>query len=538
MPFKIIEHNEKIAKTEKFLRQPGSGGALSVCLVYPNRYFVGMSNLGFLSIFRQISETPDYFCDRAFLPDSDILSLYKNSRRKLMGLRSEKPLQEFDIIAFSISFEMDYLNIPRILELAGIPPLREKRNAFHPLIMAGGAAVSLNPEIISDFIDVFAIGEAEEILPGMLETVKSSGNKDRSSLLEEMAGIPGVYVPSLYNIEYDDNGFIADVKTGAGAVFPVKRQTIRQLPADSHSCIVTSETEFSDIFLVEMSRGCPYSCNFCCLNLYAPYRVRRFEDIISSIDQGRNLTSKFGLLGAAVGSHPRLGDILEHIVNIGGIVSFSSLRADVLKPEIIGRLYDLGQRTITLAPETGSDDLRKNINKTLKNEDILRTAGTALDAGFMEIRLYFMAGLPGETPEDMDAAAGLISEVDVLAKRKGAKIVASVNQFVPKPGTAFEMEAFTPTKEVQERMKRMQKPFLKGSAVEFRVENPREMFLQAFLSRGGRSWGKYLLDNGNLSMSALGAKFRNAEDPSPDSLVFSKLDKDSIPPWRIIENIL
>ncbi|MCE1247141.1 MAG: B12-binding domain-containing radical SAM protein [Firmicutes bacterium] len=534
MPFKIIEHNEKLAKTEKYLRQPGKGGAVSVCLVYPNRYYVGMSNLGFLSIFRQISEHPDYFCDRAFLPDPDILPLYKNSRRKLMGLLSEKPIQEFDIIAFSVSFEMDYLNIPKILELAGIPCGRRERNSFHPLIIAGGAAVSLNPEIISDYTDVFAIGEAEDILPQILDKYRDYGGKKRDGLYESFAEIPGVYIPSLYEVTYDSGGFITDVKTKSGARYPVKRQMVKNLPEDSHSAIVTPETEFSDIFLVEMSRGCPYSCNFCCLNLYSPYRVRKFEDIIASIDQGRNVTGKFGLLGAAVGSHPRLGDILCHIEKIGGTVSFSSLRADVLKPEIIGKLYELGQRTVTLAPETGSDQLRKSINKTLKNEDILRTAGIALDKGFMEIRLYFMAGLPGETDEDMDAAAELIGGVETLAKQKGAKVIASVNQFVPKPGTAFEREAFSPTKEIHERMKRMQKPFLKGSAVEFRVENPREMFLQAFLSRGGRSWSKYIAEYRSLSVSALGSKLRRVDDPTPDSLVFERIEDGKIPPWGII----
>jgi len=534
MPYEIIRHNENLLKKEKQLEKFGFGGRIKVCLVYPNTYHVGMSNLGFLTIYRQINSMPDFFCDRAFLPDPHILKMYKKGKRKLIALISEKPLQEFDILAFSISYELDYINLLRILDLAGIPLLSKDRDESFPLIIAGGAAVSINPEIIADFVDIFVAGEGEEVLERLLPFLGENIDNERFELLEGLTAISGVYAPSLYEIKYNKNGFIKDIVNPTGAPMPIERQVVRRLPGFTHSTIITPNTEFSDSFLIEISRGCPYSCGFCSVGGKGrPYRKRSLDLIKKSVDAGFEMTGRIGLLGAAVANHPRLMEILEYVEVRGGKVSFSALRADALKPGMVQSLFRLGQKTITLAPEVGSQRLRSSINKTMKNEDILRVASQALDAGFREIRVYFMVGLPGETNEDVESSIAMISSLESMARKYGGRVVVSLNQFIPKPGTAMELAPLLTEKAAIERIKRMEEPFLNNLVVEFRVESLKEMFLQAFLCRAPRTWSKYLLNYYMKAFSTMASKLKKIKDPSIDSLIFMPVPPEIEPPWRI-----
>jgi len=534
MPYEIIKHNEILLKQEKHLFKSKREAMFNVCLVYPNTYFVGMSNLGFQSIYRRINSSPDFFCDRAFYPDSRILQLYKKSKRNLISILSERPLQEFDIIAFSISYETDYINVLRILELAGIPALSKDRDESHPLVIAGGAAVSINPEVIADFVDVFVIGEGERPLDQLLSIFLDYASSGKKELIVKSACIPSVYVPSLFEIKYDNKGFIQDVQSHHNAKYPVKRNIMESVSGEVHSNILTQNTEFADTFLIEVSRGCPFSCKFCCVNLNKPYRYVDFDEIIKSIDMGLSLTKRIGLLGAAVGNHPHLKEILRYIERKGGNVSFSSVRADVLDPDVVELFYKLGQRTITIAPEVGSDRLRRSINKSMKNRDVIRLVNIALDTGFREIRLYFMLGLPGEMGEDIRESVNLLSSTRALVSNKGGRIVVSLNQFIPKPGTEFENEPLIHLREISKRIKKLKKPFAGDRMVEFRDESLNEMFLQAFLSRGNRRFSKYILDNYRDSISKMSGKIRRLDDPSIESLVYSPIPEGKTPPWKII----
>lgn len=533
MPFEIIRHNENLIKEEIHLTRFSAGGSVRMCLVYPNTYFAGMSNLGFLSVYEKVNTTQDFFCDRAFLPDNKILTLYNRSRRKLMALSSEIPVQEFDVVGFSISYEPDYINFLKIMELAGIPLLSSGRDESHPLIIAGGAAVSLNPEIISDFVDLFVIGEGEKVLEKLLPLIKELTHKSRREFFREASTIPGVYVPSLYKIEYDKKGFITGADYPDGTPFPVQKQ-LADLPGFARSCIITPNTEFSSTFLVEISRGCPYNCHFCCVGGKGkPYRQSDFQLIKDSIDEGMKHTDRVGLLGAAVASHPHFADILDYIESKGGKVSFSSIRADALKPGMIAKLHNLGQKTITLAPETGSDILRKKINKTMKSGDMYRAAAEALDVGFTEIRVYFMVGLPGETMKDMDDSISMISTLQEMAGKYGAKIFVSLNQFVPKPGTEFERSPLLNMDEAFARVKKMQEPFV-NSPVAFKVESLKEMFLQAFLCRAPRFWKEYLLKFHKKAASTMASKLLKMKDESLHSLIFEEIGEDNSPPWEVL----
>jgi radical SAM superfamily enzyme YgiQ (UPF0313 family) len=537
MSFEIIRHNEKLRKSEKHLKHAGSGGKFNVCLVYPNTYYAGMSNLGFQSIFRQIADSPDFYCDRAFLPDSDMIPLYRTSKRKLVALESEKPLQEFDFIAFSISYEPDYFNILRILELAGIPLSSRDRGKGWPVILAGGEAVSINPEVISEFIDFFVIGEGEQPLAQLLDIIAAEDWQDREELLFKTAQVQGVYVPSFYKIEYDDRGFISNVNAEPGVSFPVQRSVACDLEEFTSSVILTPNTEFSDTFLVEISRGCPFSCAFCCVSLHhKPYRCAKLESLVNKISEGLEYTKKIGLLGAAVGSYPYLETILDEIKNRGGQVSFSSLRADVLKPGLLKKLNELGQNLLTLAPETGSDKLRRFINKTLTNEQIYRTAEDALKSGFKDIRLYFMLGLPNETDDDIDAGIEMIKKINEKTGKIGGRVFVSINQFVPKPGTALELCPLEEEETVIKKVKKVESVFFNNPAVNVKVESLKEMQVQAFLGRGNRSWSVYLKNLYHKAPSTAASKIMKMrkKDPSIESLLFKPVETDKLPPWKVV----
>lgn len=537
MSFEIIQHNLKLLDAEKHLFSHKTSGDISVCLVYPNNYYAGMSNLGFLKVYSIINEIPEFFCDRAFLPDSKIMKIYGKSRRKLLSMAAEKPLQEFHILAFSISYEPDFLNIPKILDLSGIPILAKDRKKSYPLLIAGGAAVSINPEIVSSIFDLIIPGEAEEILQKVLELYGRGGFNDKQAYIQEAAHISGVYAPSLFHISYDINGCISHVDNPHNLEFPVKMNRTRLLRSPAFSSIITNETEFSGIFLVEISRGCPFNCSFCHIGSSGAYRKVPMNEVIQAIDMGMKHTCKIGLLGAAVGSHPQLMDILNYIDGKKGQVSFSSLRADVLEPKLIQIFKKLGQNTITLAPESGSENLRKILNKKMTNRQIMDVTQRALEAGFKEIRLYFMTGIPGETLEDIEQTIDLIAKIDYAAKQKGAKILVSLNQFVPKPGTQLELFPLEKEETVYDKIALIKQPFLKSSAVEFKVESLKEILLQGFLARANRSMADFLLNNYSKAPSAFAAKIKKAalKKPEFESLLYQNISLQQTPPWRVLQ---
>lgn len=538
MSWKIIEKYRRILEQEEGSTPKRRGGKLTVCLVYPNRYSVAMSNLGFQTVHALLNSESDILCERAFLPDSDDLREYRRSGTSLLSLESQKPLSSFDIVAFSVSFESDYLNIPVIFDLASIPALAADRTVSHPIVMGGGAALFLNPEPVADFLDFICVGEAETILPPLLDLIRSEGTGDRGSFLAGVAALPGIYVPSLYEMEYDGPRIVS-----RRALCGAPEQVARSWMADPDgratvSEILTPGTEFSGMYLVEVSRGCGRGCRFCAAGfIYHPYRQRSLEAVKDAVAEGLMHRRKIGLVGAAVSDFREIGDLCRHILAEGGTVSVSSLRIDRLDEGMIEVLKASGHKTVALAPEGGSQRIRDLINKNLTEEQILAACDLLIGHDILNLKLYFIIGLPTETMEDLEEMVllvGKIRERVIAAAKKNKRlgdIILSVNPFVPKPFTPFQWCGMEELPSLEKKLKYLQQSVGKLSNVRLISESPKDAWLQALLSRGDRRLSSFLLRAAELGNWKRAAR---AFDPDPHLLVHRTIPLDEMLPWDVI----
>lgn len=453
----------------------GRGGALSVCLVYPNRYHTAMSSLGFQAVHRLFNDQPDTVCERAFLPDREELAEYARSGATLLSLESGRPLSDFAVVAFSVSFEPDFINIPHILRLARIPELAAGRGESAPLILGGGAACFLNPEPAAPFFDLFVLGEGEVLIPTLCSFLLARAGSRRAGLLAAAAELPGIYVPSLPSRR------------------PVARLCAPPDAPPSCSSVLTDDTEFGTMFLVEVSRGCPRGCRFCAAGfVWQPFRWQPLERLREACREGLRRRGTIGLVGAAVSDHPAITDLCRFIVEEGGSPSLSSLRIDRLNPELLDLLAKSGHKTVSLAPEGGSQRMRDMIRKNLTEPQILRAVELVADAGILNLKLYVIIGLPGETDDDLAELIRLTAAVQAAVverarrhKRLG-EITLSVNPFIPKPFTPLQWAGMTPLKELQRRVALLEKGLRPIPNVRLKVEELHGAVLQALLSRGGR----------------------------------------------------
>lgn len=541
MSWKIIEKHRKILAAESGAVLKGWGGKLTVCLVYPNRYHTAMSNLGFQTVYAILNSYPDILCERAFLPDADEMREYGKSRSALLSLESQRPLADFDVVAFSISFESDYLHIPEIFRLSGIPPFSAERDSSNPLVMAGGAAMFLNPEPAADFMDMICVGEAEPLLPGLLGTLRSWEQGTRRALLEAISQLPGIYVPAMYEPCYDGPRLVS-LRPLNNAPSRVKRVWEEELDnAPTASVILTPDTEFGEMRLVEISRGCPHGCRFCAAGyIYHPYRQRSLGAVKDMSAKAANEGRKIGLVGAAVSDYRGIGELSTHILESGGKVSVSSLRIDGLNSEMIDVLKASGHKTVALAPEGGSQRLRDLIKKDITEEQILAACDLLIGKDILNLKLYFIIGLPTERGEDLDELVGLVSRVrerviDAARKnRRVGEIVLSVNPFVPKPFTPFQWCGMEGVKSLEKKGKYLQDAFRRLSNVRMKMESPKDAYVQALLSRGDRRLSRLILDAGGLSGLRRAAREMGLDT---DLLVQRDIPLDELLPWDVIEGV-
>ncbi|HVO67007.1 MAG TPA: TIGR03960 family B12-binding radical SAM protein [Syntrophales bacterium] len=546
MSWKLEKKYSDILDNEKGYQKKTWGDLLTVCLAYPNYYRTGMSNLGLHSIYSLINHQSSFLCERVFLPEPKDEALFTAGSMPLFSLESQKPLTEFDIIAFSIPFENDYPNILKMLTMAGITISAGERRKTEPLIISGGVSVTLNPEPLADFFDLFLLGEGEEVLPEFLSVFEDSRRLglNRSDLLFRIQKeTQGAYVPKYYKVNYQANHLIENIKP-VDAAFPerIKTRRISDINAfTTDQCISAPVAEFKDLFLTETSRGCQRGCRFCAAGfLYRPARFRNLTTLQSSFDRGIKERTKIGLIGTAVSDHPDMNSICRYIINHKGGVAVGSFRLDRLESELVSLLKESGIETLSLAPEAGSQRLRNVIHKGITDEHIMNAVRLLIEHGIANIRLYFMIGLPTETEEDIEAIIDLIKKIKHHAtkisagKRRFKRITLSINQFIPKPVTPFQWHPLEEINTVRKKLRKIDGAMRKESSVKVIHDLPKWNYIQALLSLGDRKVGSILLsahkNNGNWPKA-----FKEV-NVNPDFYVYRYKSTDETLPWDFIDH--
>ena len=548
MSRKLKEKSANRLSSEKGTIIKRWGRKVTVALIYPNTYFVGMSNLGYQQVYHLLNHREDTICERVFLPDRDDMDEYRRTGTQIFSLESQRLLRDFDIIAFSIPFENDYLHALKILEMGNIPLMAAERSEEHPLVVAGGVTTFLNPEPMADFIDLFLIGEGEELVNEFVDGYLKNNDAEKVELLSKLTKIEGIYVPSLYSVSYKPDGTIESFVQKGKASRKVKRRWIRDIDsAPTVSRIFTPDTEFSGMHLVEISRGCGRGCRFCTAGfIYLPPRIRNPKRILDDISGQWSVASgqsthidKVGLVSAAVSDYPFIHSLCVPLIAMGKKVSVSSLRMDSTSDELVDALKESGHKTMTFAPEAGTERLRNVINKGISEDDILKSVEMAISRGILNAKLYFLIGLPTETDDDIEGIVKLAKrikkEVLVLTKEAGriGTITLSINPLIPKPWTPFQWSPMEDVKSMGNKLKYIKESLKKEGNIEVNHENPKDSYIQALLSRGDRRVGgiiKAALESGSWNRGI------RESQVDTDFYVYRMRGKDEILPWDFIDH--
>jgi radical SAM family uncharacterized protein len=476
------------------------GGKIAVALIYPNAYAVGMSNLGFQTIYQHLNALPDVVCERVFLPDPGDITEMQRTQSPPFSLESQRPLTDFHMLGFSVTYEGDYINVLRLLDLAGIPLRAVDRRPHDPLVLMGGVCAFSNPEPVAPFMDFIVVGEGEELVAELMAAYRER-YRDRASFLDLLVALPGVYVPERYDVRYADDDTLAEVTPGGGAPAIVVKRRLRDVNAfRTIAAVKTPNAEYGHMALLEVGKGCGRGCRFCLEGqVYRPVRHRSVAALRETIEQlARDGETRIGLVGACVSDYPWIGELLKVVEDNGMELSISSLRADSLTEDLAASLARGGHRTLTIAPEAGTERLRRAIRKAITDEQILGACDLVRAQGIPNLKTYFMIGQPTETDDDVaaipDLARRMLDRLRALDRqgRPFGRLTLSISSFVPKPWTPFQWAPFAGAGALAAKLDTIKRGVGGMATVRVLHENPREAALQALLARGDRRVGDFL----------------------------------------------
>ena len=510
----MTTNRKQIVKSKDYLNSESGtiikryNGSPAIALVYPNTYFLGMSNLGFQTLYALFNQEHDTVCERVFLPDDAVLG--ESTVRPLRSLENSREVSDFDCVAFSISFENDYLNLLNILDLANIPFHNHERSKNDPIVVAGGAAITINPEPIRNFCDLLFIGEAEESTQEITEVLRSSLSRDAK--IAKLGEIEGMY--TCQDMDFSDTPAISS-SVCPNSLKPNSledrvplshlRKYKRRVPNDINgfpieSVIHTPYSEFGKLSLIEVQRGCGRGCKFCAEGfIYTPFRQRDFSLIKEQVLRGLKQRDKIGLIGADLLVYPEIIELFKFIHDNGGSFSPSSVRVDGMTDEVIHYLTKSGHKTMAIAPEAGSNELRSKTNKKFDNDSILKVVDKLIVAGIPNIKMYLMLGLPLERQKDIDDMIDLVDNARsvVLERAKASgrmgSLIMSINPFIPKPRTPYQVGVFEGVKQLEEKISYIKKKLLPKGSIRIYYESPFYAYVQALLSNGRSDLSEYLL---------------------------------------------
>lgn len=531
----LIDRLQELYKDEDSRVTVNPHAGQKVAIVYPNTYFVGMSNLGLHIIYEEINLRNDSVCERIFLPEKKELEAYDKTKTPLMSVETQRPMHQFDVVAFDVTFEMDYFHIPLMLRHGRVPIMGKDRTEFDPIVIAGGPCATFNPEPFADFIDAFIIGEGEGIVSRVLDIIRDGKMEglDRHAILRQLADVSGVYVPSLYVPIYNEDGEFKGYDIAEGVPKTIKRH-FEMLTSGGETVVATNYTEFGAMYIIEVARGCGRHCRFCMAGYcFRVPRVRPLDILKEGVERAEKLGKKVGLMGAAISDYPEVDELVNYIRSKDMRYSCASLRADSLTQAVVDGLADSGQKTITIAPETGSERLRRVINKGISEEHLQNAATLSAKSGIQHMRLYIMIGLPTETNEDIEAIVGLAERTQAHMEKVGCKgrLTLSINPFIPKPFTPFQWMAMDNQKAVEKKLQYIKKALQKNRRIEVLVESPKEAYIQGVLARGDRRLGAVIAacaaDRGSKSFKSE----MKAAGLDMDNMNYRERSFDEFLPW-------
>ena len=499
--------------------------AIPTIFAFPNEYTVGITSLGYQIVWATLAVRSDLEVGRLFT-----------------DVREQLPRHP-ELLGFSLSWELDYVNILNLLESLEVPIWASQRTDNHPIVFGGGPVFTANPEPFADFFDVILLGDGENLIDNFINAFKEVRTADRKTKLRHLAQVPGVYVPSLYEVIYLDatEGIKSIQPIDAAIPSVVEKQTYRGNTL-SASTVVTKKAAWENIYMVEVVRSCPEMCRFCLASyLTLPFRTASLEgSLIPAIDRGLAVTNRLGLLGASVTQHPEfevLLDYLNHPKYDGVRLSLSSVRTNTVTVKLAEILTKRDSKSVTIAVESGSDRLRKIVNKKLTNDEIIQAAINAKSGGLKGIKLYGMAGIPGEEMEDLEATVAMMRAVKKAAP--GLRLTFGCSTFVPKSHTPFQW--FGVNKDAEKRLKFLDKE-LRKLGLEFRPESYNWSVIQGLLSKGDRRLSK-LLELVRHYGDSLGSYRRAFKElrgqlPEMDFYVFQEWDLEQVLPWSHLKGPL